>query len=751
MEPALPVPESAARGVRERHFYFDLWRMLRRRRWLLFFSALAGLGLGLGFYLYRGPEYQASARILVIKKRLETSPLSLPSPPQGLMEDYLSTHQVVIASPRVVQAAIKDAHLESLPCFADADNLTLAVLNSLAVDRVFKLRGGNPPNNILNVAFRASNPEDAKTVLEAILASYHKFLGETYRNVNAEALELISRARDVLRHEVETREAAYIKFRETAPLVWKRKDGSSLQEDRVFSFDAKRSALRMRLAEIDATLAAIEQAQKRGAAPAEMLVLTSLAPAGKEPGAEFMVPRDTGSSARPLFVTLHEELIGLQLQEAKLLETLGPNHPQVQSLRQRMEIVRGLVTPKAATGQEPSGQTQRVADLLQVRVEMLKQELTESRRAEQALAKLLEAEQNDVKAVTVAQAQEEGHRKGIEHSHLLYQSIIKRLQELDTVKDYGGYDTQILAAPERGLWLWKTPLFLTGIGGLFGTALGFALAGWLEMRNRRFQTPGQIRRALETSAVHHLPRFASAPASAASNGKPLHPSLVAIHSPDGHEAQALRAVGLAMAVPANGRPQQIVQVTSPEDGDGKTTLAANLAIILAQAGKKTLLLDADFRHPQLHTLFGLAPDKGLSSLLRGSSLGEGNALAEAIQPTPVANLDLLPAGPIAGPTELGSSPRLAEILKTLRAKYDVILIDSSSLLSTADASAIAGKTDGVLLTLRLDRNGRTKADLAKTLLEGFGARILAVVVNGLPVRYWRQMAAASHLPEDFDY
>src|SRR5207249_3042608 len=104
------------------------------------------------------------------------------------MEDYLSAHQVIITSPRIVDKAILQGNLQGLPCLESKQDLRKAITDALSVNRVFKVRGGGPPNNILNLEFQAKNPDDPPCILNAIVASYKSFLKETYKDVNAEAL-----------------------------------------------------------------------------------------------------------------------------------------------------------------------------------------------------------------------------------------------------------------------------------------------------------------------------------------------------------------------------------------------------------------------------------------------------------------------------------------------------------------------------------------------------------------------------------
>jgi capsular exopolysaccharide synthesis family protein len=166
-------------------------------------------------------------------------------------------------------------------------------------------------------------------------------------------------------------------------------------------------------------------------------------------------------------------------------------------------------------------------------------------------------------------------------------------------------------------------------------------------------------------------------------------------------------------------------------GDGKSTLAANLAVSIAQSGKRTVLIDADFRRPRLHKFFpSVNRAVGLSSVIAGQARPE-----EAIQPTAVANLSLLPCGPRpSNPAELLTSPRFQEFLAAIRPQFDFVLLDTPPVLLVSDPCAVAPRVDGVLLVLRLGKNNRPTAERACEVLASLGAKVLGVMVNDKSAR-----------------
>jgi capsular exopolysaccharide synthesis family protein len=191
-------------------------------------------------------------------------------------------------------------------------------------------------------------------------------------------------------------------------------------------------------------------------------------------------------------------------------------------------------------------------------------------------------------------------------------------------------------------------------------------------------------------------------------------------------SENFRAIRTALYF-SGGREHRVIQTTSPVPGDGKSTLTANLAISIAQSSKRVLLLDADFRRPTQHKLFGLPAEVGLASVVDGQADPH-----QAVQQTAVPNLSIMACGPRPhNPAELLTSPKFEELLAVLKEQYDFVLVDTPPLLAVTDPSVVAARVDGVLLALRIRKNGRPNAERARKILQDVNANVVGVVVNGL--------------------
>jgi non-specific protein-tyrosine kinase len=176
------------------------------------------------------------------------------------------------------------------------------------------------------------------------------------------------------------------------------------------------------------------------------------------------------------------------------------------------------------------------------------------------------------------------------------------------------------------------------------------------------------------------------------------------------------------------RELQVIQVTSPSPGEGKSTTIANLAVALARAGQRVVVVCCDLRRPRIHQFFGVGNEIGLTSAL----LGERSTV-EAVQAVPgLVNVVVLASGPVPpNPSELLAGGRLASILDGLRASADVVLVDCPPILPVTDAAVLANRVDGTLLVVAAGHTHQKELQRAVELLRQVDAPLLGCVLNGV--------------------
>lgn len=204
------------------------------------------------------------------------------------------------------------------------------------------------------------------------------------------------------------------------------------------------------------------------------------------------------------------------------------------------------------------------------------------------------------------------------------------------------------------------------------------------------------------------------------------PGLFALSQSRSVVAEAYRTLRTNLQYSSLDRPLHSLVVTSAVATEGKTTTAANLAVVMAQAGKRVVLVDGDLRRPSSHRLFGLSNATGLTSAL----IEEPAALNGYLQGTGVENLRLLSAGPIPPhPQELLGSQRMADLLHRLEQEADIVVLDTPPALVVADANVLAARADGVLVVVNTGRTRRAAVQQAVEGLRQVGANLLGGVLN----------------------
>ena len=198
--------------------------------------------------------------------------------------------------------------------------------------------------------------------------------------------------------------------------------------------------------------------------------------------------------------------------------------------------------------------------------------------------------------------------------------------------------------------------------------------------------------------------------------------LTALNDPQSAAAEAYQSLRTSLEFSRLGQDVVTLLLAAVDNIPDKSSAVANLAVVMAQAGDRVILVDGDLRRPQQHEIFGLPNLQGLSTWLQAA--GE-----PPLQSSGVDNLQVLVSGPVAGnPVALLSAKRLGERLAVLRKQADYVLIDAPPVLAVTDAALWASQVDGVVLLVNAGATKRDEAQRAKTVLEGVQAKLLGAVL-----------------------
>jgi capsular exopolysaccharide synthesis family protein len=200
---------------------------------------------------------------------------------------------------------------------------------------------------------------------------------------------------------------------------------------------------------------------------------------------------------------------------------------------------------------------------------------------------------------------------------------------------------------------------------------------------------------------------------------------ITIENPKSPVSESYRTLRTNIMFSSLDKKVQTIMVTSSGPKEGKTTVASNLAVIMAQAGCKTVIIDCDLRKPRQHIVFNISNQIGLSNYLIGEAL-----IADVIKQTRVENLQLLPSGiRPPNPAELLGSEKMWSFVELLKNYYDYIILDTSPVVIVTDAQLVSQYADGCLLVVATGEADREAAVKAKELLTKVNSKILGVVLN----------------------
>ncbi len=261
----------------------------------------------------------------------------------------------------------------------------------------------------------------------------------------------------------------------------------------------------------------------------------------------------------------------------------------------------------------------------------------------------------------------------------------------------------------------------TILGAVIGAVVALGIAFLIEFMDDTVRTPDQVRQVADIStlgAVTHI------------RGSDLSSRLITFNLPRSPISEAFRVIRTNLGFAAIDDELKTLVITSSSPGEGKSTISANLGVVMAQTGKQVIVVDSDLRRPTQHQMFALPNNRGLTSALLDSTV----AITDHLQQTKVAGLRLLTSGPIPpNPSELLNSQRMGNIIEVLCDEADMVIFDTPPTLTVADAIILAPQVNGCVLIVDAGQTRQHSVAQAAERLRNSGANILGAVINQLKV------------------
>jgi succinoglycan biosynthesis transport protein ExoP len=437
----------------------------------------------------------------------------------------------------------------------------------------------------------------------------------------------------------------------------------------------------------------------------------------------------------PTMREYRQKLTELQRQYAELSATLTPEHYKVQRVQAQI--------------------TELQSEMLQERGKVLSSignEYSAALRREKLLTQA-HAEQQKVVADQSSKAiHYDSLKREVDSSRRLYEAMLQRVKQAELATAMRASNVLVVDPAKPPLLPYRPSLPINSAIGLFSAMfLGFGFVLLRERVDRKIIAPGDAPVFLDLPELGVIPLDETTAAWRISSGlQGDGPELATWKRKPSLIAECARTTLTSILLPTDdGDRPQVVVLTSPCPGDGKTTVTSNLSIAMAELGYNVLLMDGDLRRPRLHKVFGVANSRGLRDVLWADTPFETVPITHLVQETGVSGLSLLPAGSCVNeiPSNLFYSPRMPRLIERLRKEFDMIMIDAPPLIHLADARVLGRSADGVILVIRAGQTTTESALFASQRFAEDGTRVLGTILNN-----WDPKSSQSYRYQEYgDY
>jgi polysaccharide biosynthesis transport protein len=707
------------------------WRIIQKRRWTILSVLLVALTVIAIATWREKPIYQASTLLEIEKENPNIPTVQELFQLEDVSDNYLETQYKVLQSETLARRVIDQLHLSEVKEFnlpkggwfqlnahaaAPTPNSPIDPDTEQAVLRAFEDRLSVDPvrrSRLVQVSFESEDPNVAAQAVNALASNYIQENLESRWQAAQKASGWLSQQLESFKAKLEKSEDDLQQYAQDNGLLFletEKGDTENIVDERLRQLQDE-----------------LTKAQAERYAKESLYRLT-------EAGDYSSLP---GIVDNKLMQDLTDRLADLEREKAALTPTFNDDYPKVKQIQSQINDIQKRLN------EERKRAAQGIVDdyLAAVRRENLVREAFEQQQSQANLVAARAVQYNILK-------------REVDTNKQLYEGLLQRLKEAGVSAGINASNIRIVDAavsPTRPIR--PRPVLNLVLGLLLGLGCGLGIAFLAEHLDNTLKSSDDVERVLRAPALALIPaRDSLSEGSASVYGMAEHVSPratgklapVGKHSEkawiriDGngthHSAlsEAFRGLRTSVLLSAAGRPPRSLTFVSAEPGEGKTTVASNLSISLAQLGKRVLLIDGDMRRPCVHKLFNMeAHSAGLVNYLTGEE--EWPALT---RPTGITNLDCLVCGPVPpNPSELLSSDRMQSLVREAMEEYQFVLIDAPPLLNVADGRILATIVEGAILVVKGGFTPRELAQQAQLHVRDVGAHLIGVVLNDVDVRH----------------
>jgi capsular exopolysaccharide synthesis family protein len=648
--------------------------IIRKRIWLLLLIFVVTVTVVAIASYNATPIYSAIALL-----RIEKSTPSIVSIEDVYQADvgpdeYYETQYKLIRSRRVCSEVFNRLGLGESERYENSRDKVGAFSSDVIVEPI-------PDTYLVNVSYESPVPELAAKIANAVVDEYVSYVKREKKVISEEAESKITERIPELGRKLRESEDTLRLFEE---------------ENSALSFQKRREIIYTTLASLNRRVTEVKQELAKAEARHASV---SAAESAEE---ILSLPDVVNNSAIQAY---GREKLTLDARKAELVQTYKPDSSPVKAIDNKIDVVEKKIMDEAS----------RI-------VQSVRMAMEEKKSEEQKLEALLEEHRELAKSFDKNVSRYDALKADVEQNRGLYQEFMQRRKELESSSQMDLGMVQIVDRAEVP----RTPvrprkmlnMLLAVVLSLLGS-VGLAL--FLEYMDDSIKNHEDIEKYVG------LPLLGVVPAMKVDGTTLQEKDKLAHLKPRSAISEAFRNVRTGLLYSAPNQESRAYVVTSAGPQEGKTTASTNLAIVLANAGKKVLLVDSDLRKPRINKTFSIDGGKGLTNYLVGQDSAE-----DCIAETEIENLSVMPSGPIPpNPAELLGSPKMKELIAELKKTYDTVIFDSPPVVVVTDAAVLAAQCDGAIQVIWAGHTSRKLIGLGREKIEAIGARIIGVVLNNV--------------------
>ncbi len=724
----------------------DIFGILNRRKGLIVTSAIVGLMLGAAYYLFLPPSYESKTQILLMQNASASMASEKGDSTQdSISDDLLATHMSMLQSRRIISEALKNAKLDELPSLVERiedDGTPIPYI----IDNLYVTRGGSGTAKgarVLSLAFRHSNAEDSQSVVKAILNEYKAFVSSKFQDINKEAYNLINKARLEMETDIDELSKNYRDFRSTSPILASEPGRGNVYSIRYEELSSELSILLSAIDEATGRLELVKSQLKllegtnahqleklaliddRNAQRLGVLVTVERGEAQTASFQALMPERAAGAN------TEYNALLVLKGELRKAINVYGPRHPAVEELQVQIAETESFIQERQSElGTVEESVPLRPDDVMAAYIRLLSNDLLALERRKSDIEKQIDEAGVRAKELVKYEMEDESYVRKMDRQEELFDSVVARLRDINMQQDSSSIIQEVISDPLLGEQVSPSGLVAVGLTLLSCLLLGGTAVLIAELTDKTFHTAEELEDVYGSPLLAHMPDFerdmeARKLVKKIAKTKPqASPTLLTLHAPTSQISEIYRTIRTQLLFSLR-KGANLLAVTSPDQGDGKSTISTNLSLSIAKTGKSVLLVDCDMRRPNVHKIYGVDNKLGLVDIVSNRQ-----GLLDVCHAGPVEGLTIVTTGELPDdPAELLSSEAFAKLLESWRAQYDFVILDCPPILRVSDPIIVAPLVDSILLVTRVVSQGLPKARQCFKALKSVETPIVGIVVN----------------------